>query len=673
MSLPSSSVAAPSLAAALDLVHEDYADWSFQKRYTETSALHRSLEEQICNVRGELEAAAIAKRVAFDNLYQRLLHARERRTVVEQALNDIKQKEIEERKLLEFYSAKAANAKDKVVRHHMAKHTAATQFKSSTDGDASEHISSKEQGLSLHQKLLEWRSENIVYTGNCLKRGTYLRNRWRPRWFELTTTSLRYFVSEYDSVRRDVWPRGCIDIANISECRLVEKRPLRDPKTGSMQIFHTFMICGQQRNRNSDAKRRQSLPEKKYHDSNARQAHLDQVEFYLAAEQSDAVQWVSRIHRLMNRMRSRPGSAASSPERKAAIMSGSPESAQSAEAKLNHAREIRDECQENLLAILKSRENLLSRRRDLKCLEKALLGPLRLQNRFNLESESESTLSETPNNQKKFLSTTSSPQGLNLSETPSHYKSSRRAKEKSQNFGESSRNKTRQGFFDNGSDFVKWTRELLIPWHKQSNYSDQKFDSCESQGKSVAKQGNGIGRSNSKMVTALNSTRSSWGSNLDSHNAKWGEDTIFMLGCQQNQKRENMTGLIFRRITEATRSLLCMGEVMNAADTEEDRDALRKLLEADVKKKHLWRVLERLVVQKERTRVRLDSLSRSAGPGFSPLQQGAYGLEERIAKTTNSATPRSSQRGVSTLTTNLAHLGDTVVDESVGPLFNISF
>ena len=95
-------------------------------------------------------------------------------------------------------------------------------------------------------------------------------------------------------------------------------------------------------------------------------------------------------------------------------------------------------------------------------------------------------------------------------------------------------------------------------------------------------------------------------------------------------------------------------------------------------KKRVWRVLERLVVEKERTRLRLERLSQSAGPGFSPLRRGqpygvGYSGSPTVGPVTRSDTFNNTSSATSTLRTNLAHLGDAVVDESVGPLFNISF
>ena len=68
------------------------------------------------------------------------------------------------------------------------------------------------------------------------------------------------------------------------------------------------------------------------------------------------------------------GSASNSPRRRSSEVEA--ESAETAKAVLHHAREMRDQCQDNLLAILNHREYLLSRKRDLERLESALLGPL---------------------------------------------------------------------------------------------------------------------------------------------------------------------------------------------------------------------------------------------------------------------------------------------------------
>ena len=69
---------------------------------------------------------------------------------------------------------------------------------------------------------------------------------------------------------------------------------------------------------------------------------------------------------------------------------------------------------------------------------------------------------------------------------------------------------------------------------------------------------------------------------------------------QSTDQKIDGCGLTFQKITEATKSLLCMGEVMDAADTEEDRMALRRVLQADMEKKRIWRVLEQIVVERER-------------------------------------------------------------------------
>ena len=250
-------------------------------------------------------------------------------------------------------------------------------------------------------------------------------------------------------------------------------------------------------------------------------------------------------------------------------------------------------------------------------------------------------------------------------------------------------------FFENSSNLVRWTREALIPWHKQAS----SLVSEEKHGRAIGEDDlGGMMRTSSKSSKGSSNNRSSsrdvrrvrdvggtlsgldksasWGSNLDSHAAMWEEGTSFLMGKQQpaNQKQD-LRGVTFQKITEAMRSLLRMGEVMDAADTEEDRMALRRLLEADMDKKRIWRVLERLVVEKERTRLRLERLSQSAGPGFSPLRRGVdYGGSSSVGPVTRTDTFTNMPSAASSpLSTNLVHLGDAVVDESVGPLFNISF
>jgi len=134
--------------------------------------------------------------------------------------------------------------------------------------------------------------------------------------------------------------------------------------------------------------------------------------------------------------------------------------------------------------------------------------------------------------------------------------------------------------------------------------------------------------------------------------------------------------LTFQKITEATKSLLCMGEVMDAADTEEDRMALRRVLQADMEKKRIWRVLEQIVVERERTRLRLERLSKSAGPGFPRLHHGSPSGSEYSrppGSVVNTDANRTIPTSATSVSTNLIHLGDAVVDDSVGPLFNISF
>ena len=87
-------------------------------------------------------------------------------------------------------------------------------------------------------------------------------------------------------------------------------------------------------------------------------------------------------------------------------------------------------------------------------------------------------------------------------------------------------------------------------------------------------------------------------------------------------------------MNNAIRALLTLP--MDASDTEEDRNCLRHVLNMDVQKKRLWRVLERLVIERERTKRRLCNLTQRS---------------DRFEETTGTVAQR---------------------ENSVGPLFEVS-
>ena len=567
------------------------------------SELLESLEDRIANVRDQLEDAAKQKKIAFDKVYGCLMRVKEHKHEVESEYVAVKSREHQLRTSLESLSASAAAAKTEVFARQKENTNVPQPSKTSISTTSTTSTNSPTTPTTTTR-------EQVICTGVCLKRGTYLQHKWRARWVELTTTGLRYFCSEFDSVRRDAWPRGSITVDLLTECRLGGQKSIKSPSTGKPQPLQTFVVRG---GRNDGAT----------------------VEFMLATEEAAAIRWVSRIHGVMNRRkfqntkstsRGGGGSMASNTARSIDFSSGSSTvSISSAVDDLHRAREERDACQESLLLLLQSREEIASRLRDLKGIEAALLGPLLLQERYGLTAPPSRYLrscisqvgspvkSASSRNQRGATKSSSSSSSSTTTTTTLASAARTRLKRATTNF----------------------LRSSNLNYHNHNSSSSRELFSTFQ----------------TETTTSSNNSASKYVSNQ----AVWEEGTSFFLGQEPQKNAAGKRSLTETKLNEAIVSLLTLGESMNASDTETDRDALRRVLTADAQKKRLWRVLERLVVERERTKRRLNRLTQRS----ERFEDTPASLLMSAAPARCAAAESSSKRNHST-------------DLAVGPLFEIN-
>ena len=608
-----------------------------------------TLETRIENVREQLEEAAKDKKLAFDQLYNRLLQVRSTKQQIETEFNAIKVHEQQLRSSLEQYSAQAASAKTKVLSSRQEFNTATSsnlQHNRSKDDPTQQQDQRSSQSPSKSNSISNSKSsershlvpslnsttQQVICTGVCLKRGTYLQHKWRARWVELTTTTLRYFCSEFDSVRRDAWPRDSIQIKDLIDVRLGDIKTITNPVTKKKETLQTFVVQGiRQNNKNK------------------------KVEFILAAKDASAIRWVTRIHRLMHRRnvtnnttttKSKKSTTTTTNATTTATASATntmhtesmecnttietvQEFAQSialAEEQLLAAREHRDTCQETLLNVLQHREEIASTMRDVQGIEQALLEPLLLQSRFKLAPLSNATSKKTTDGLHLESKSTASHSSHSL-----HSSHSSRLRSQSQqhhhinkNKNVRNNNKMNQSMSSSSSIMVRNIFRMATDF---SNHRPPSSTSSVSKEKaSVASNYLGSGSGSS--------TGSSTNGKYISNCAVWEEGTSFALGQEPKKNSIDAKSLTVKKLNNAIRALLTLS--MDASDTEEDRNCLRHVLNMDVQKKRLWRVLERLVIERERTKRRLCNLTQRS---------------DRFEETTGTVAKR---------------------ENSVGPLFEVS-
>ena len=629
-------------------IHTDYADWSFNKRQTMQHELLNSLELKIDAVRTQLESAAKSKKNAFDTLYSRLLSVRKRKDQVKTDYIGIKHREQTLRVSLEQLSAAAAAAKRNVLSQQNQQPPTRPENKPSS--------SSTTATPPPHQ---------VICTGVCLKRGTYLQHKWRTRWVELTTTSLRYFCSEFDSVRRDAFPRGLILIKHLTECTLGESKIIHN------RVQQTFLVRGTLVNGSP-------------------------VEFMLATEEPSAIRWVSRIHRVMSRTKfqttshhppAHHPSTSTSTSTSTTTTTPIDSNAQNArrvksETDLHMRREERDGCQEELLLLLQQRENVASNLRDLKGIESALLGPLLLQSRYNLTPppplpQPHHSHHVQGNNTNRIVGRgRRRNRGGGYRETKYNSNGSANSHGSTNSHGshDSKTSKTSASSSNgNGRATFRFATELFTPKNKSSkhNRKNPNININSTNSKSAKNNTNNNAptmlhfhhhHNNNSFLNASSSS-----SKHVSNQAIWEEGTGFFLGQEPTKNPSDFESSTVTKLNEAIRKLLTVGESINASETEEDRNVIRQVLNADLKKKQLWRVLERLVVERENTKRRLDRLTqRSARFEDTALltTQSRGGNGSYTTSTTRSST--------STATTGSPRNISTDSFSTVGDLFEIN-
>ena len=344
-----------------------------------------------------------------------------------------------------------------------------------------------------------------------------MQHKWRARWVELTTESLRYFCSEFDSVRIDALPRGEIQIINLTDCTLGNKQMIKNPMTKVIQHLQTFIIKGLTENGNA-------------------------IEFMLAAEDSSAIRWVSRIHRVMTQKRtstfntvtppqSNPNSLINSGrnkyQAKSMIVNQTNDSGTlaSSEESLHMAREKRDGCQDELLSLLQQREKIASRLRDLKGIESALLGPLSLQGKYKLGSSSTSSPPSTSPNRQKLHRVKAKNKGVS-----GRHKRLSNVETKIDNTGSAG---STGSTGSNGRATFRFATDVLKPEIKMS------YD---------------CGRNNiNTHMSHYNSSSSSTSSKYVSNQAVWEESTSFFLGQEPTQNPSDVKSIMVKKLNEAIR------------------------------------------------------------------------------------------------------------------------
>jgi hypothetical protein len=223
-------------------IHENYVDWNHNKREKMLKDLLNELDIKIQVSREKLELASTEKKKQLELLVsyfgQHILPCFNK---AEKRLQDIKARELQQRKKLEAHTEVTNDLKVTLKNLISPASAPRKNYNIAFSSVSSTATSPSSSGFSFNNcKAYNNSGSNIdipILTGALYKRSDHLEL-WRKRWFELTPRRLNYFYNETASVKRNVKPRGCINIHDIIDCSLVHPNikihnpiPLRNTDT----------------------------------------------------------------------------------------------------------------------------------------------------------------------------------------------------------------------------------------------------------------------------------------------------------------------------------------------------------------------------------------------------------------------------------------------------------